>query len=89
LARAPSSRSDSVVVIGLGRFGGAVADALVRLGHDVLGIDEDAALVQSWADRLTHVVQADTTNGDTLRRLGVHEFDRAVVGIGTDMRRAC
>ncbi len=85
MARVPSPRGDSVAVIGLGRFGGAVAESLVRLGHDVLGIDEDAGLVQSWADRLTHVVQADTTNGDTLRRLGVHEFERAVVGIGSDI----
>jgi trk system potassium uptake protein len=83
LASNPSD--DGVVVIGLGRFGGAVAESLVRLGHDVLGIDEDAELVQSWADRLTHVVQADSTNSDTLRRLGVHEFSRAVVGIGTDL----
>lgn len=75
----------SVLVIGLGRFGGAVADSLVRLGHEVLAIDEDAAIVQSWASRLTHVVQADTTNSDTLKRLGVAEFDRAVVGIGTDI----
>jgi trk system potassium uptake protein TrkA len=73
------------VVIGLGRFGGAVAESLSRVGHDVLGIDQDAALVQSWADRLTHVVQADSTNGETLRRLSVHEFERAVVGIGTDL----
>jgi trk system potassium uptake protein len=80
-----SSRDDAVVVIGLGRFGGAVAGSLLRLGHDVLGIDENAALVQSWADRLTHVVQADSTNGDTLRRLGVHEFRRVVVGIGSDL----
>jgi trk system potassium uptake protein TrkA len=85
LARNPSSGAGGVVVIGLGRFGGAVAEALVRLGHDVLGIDENAELVQSWAERLTHVVQADTTNEDTLRRLGVHEFGRAVVGIGTDI----
>jgi trk system potassium uptake protein TrkA len=74
-----------VVVIGLGRFGGAVAESLVRLGHDVLAIDENAELVQSWSDRLTHVVQADTTSSDTLRRLGVGEFGRAVVGIGTDL----
>ena len=85
MARAPAPRSDSVVVIGLGRFGGAVAESLVRLGHDVLGIDVDAELVQSWADRLTHVVQADTTDGGTLRRLGVHEFAHAVVGIGGDI----
>lgn len=76
---------DNVVVIGLGRFGGAVAQSLVRLGHDVLAIDENGELVQSWSDRLTHVVQADTTDSETLRRLGVHEFGRAVVGIGTDL----
>jgi trk system potassium uptake protein len=85
LASRSSPREDAIVVIGLGRFGGAVAGSLQRLGHDVLAIDENAALVQSWADRLTHVVQADTTNGDTLRRLGVHEFPRAVVGIGSDL----
>lgn len=85
MARSSSERTDSVVVIGLGRFGGAVAESLARLGHDVLGIDEDAGLVQAWADTLTHVVQADSTNADALRRLGVAEFGRAVVGIGSDI----
>ncbi|HSX64251.1 MAG TPA: TrkA family potassium uptake protein [Pseudoxanthomonas sp.] len=74
-----------MVVIGLGRFGGSVAASLVRLGHDVLGIDENAEIVQQWADQLTHVVQADTTNSDVLRQLGVKEFSRAVVGIGSDL----
>ncbi len=83
LARHPSS--DAVVVIGLGRFGGAVAQTLTELGHEVLGIDEDAGIVQSWADRLTHVVQADTTDSTTLQRLGVQDFPRAVVAIGTDI----
>lgn len=80
-----SSNPDSVVVIGLGRFGGALAESLVRLGHEVLAIDENETLVQSWADRLTHVVQADASNNETLRRLGVPDFARAVVGIGTDI----
>lgn len=80
-----SAAPGSVLVIGLGRFGGAVADSLVRLGHEVLAIDEDAAIVQSWAGRLTHVVQADTTNTETLKRLGVEDFDKAVVAIGTDI----
>lgn len=83
MARHPSE--DAVVVIGLGRFGGAVALSLAELGHEVLGIDESADIVQSWADRLTHVVQADTTDSETLRRLGVQEFSRAVVAIGTDI----
>jgi trk system potassium uptake protein TrkA len=77
--------TDGIAVIGLGRFGGAVAESLLRLGHDVLGIDESAELVQQWSERLTHVVQADATNGATLRSLGVHDFSHAIVGIGTDI----
>jgi trk system potassium uptake protein TrkA len=81
--KAPTT--DNVVVIGLGRFGGQVAESLVRLGHEVLGIDEDQKIAQSWTDRLTHAVQADSTDDDALRELGVGEFGRAVVGIGTDI----
>jgi trk system potassium uptake protein len=76
---------DSVVVIGLGRFGGAVAQSLVSLGHDVMGIDRDADLVQAWADRLTHAVQADATNVLVMRQLGVADFPHAIVGIGDNM----
>jgi trk system potassium uptake protein TrkA len=79
------SSGDSVVVIGLGRFGGSVADSLMRLGHDVMGIDRDPELVQLWADRLTHAVQADTTNEGVMRQLGVGEFAHAIVGIGADL----
>lgn len=79
------SQSDSVVVIGLGRFGGAVAHSLMQLGHDVMGIDRDAEPVQACADHLTHAVQADATNVQALRQLGVADFAHAVVGIGTDL----
>jgi trk system potassium uptake protein TrkA len=76
---------DAVVVIGLGRFGGAVAETIVGLGQDVLGIDENSERAQAWAERLTHVVQADSTEAETLRRLGVADFTRAVVAIGSDV----
>lgn len=85
LGKRSSPNRDNVVVIGLGRFGTAVAESLIRLENEVLAIDEDAAIVQSMANRFTHVVQADTTNADTLRSLGVADFERAVVGIGTDI----
>lgn len=85
MAKLPSIKSDSVVVIGLGRFGGSVADSLLRLGHQVFGIDESPELVQRWSERLTHVVQADTTDSDVLRQLGVADFHHAVVGIGSDV----
>lgn len=79
------SRGDSVVVIGLGRFGGAVAQSLMSLGHDVMGIDRDADPVQTWADRLTHAVQADATNIMVMRQLGVADFAHAIVGIGDNL----
>ena len=80
-----TSEASSIVVIGLGRFGTAVAQSLVQMGKEVLAIDEDFDLVQRWADELTHVVQADSTDEEALRQLGVGDFDRAVVAIGADI----
>ncbi len=79
------SKGDSVVVIGLGRFGGSVAQSLMHLGHDVMGIDRDAEPIQALADLLTHAVQADSTNTMVMRQLGVADFAHAIVGIGTDL----
>ncbi len=79
------SASDSVVVIGLGRFGGAVAQSLMRLGHDVMGIDNREDLVQFWGDRLTHAVQADSTNENIMLQLGVADFSHAIVAIGSNL----
>lgn len=74
-----------VAVIGLGRFGGAVARSLMRMGHEVLGIDADMDIVQRWSEELTHVVQADSTNQAALKRLGLGEMAYAVVGIGSNI----
>ena len=79
------SDSTSVIVIGLGRFGSAVAQTLIQMGQEVLAVDENQALVERWADDLTHVVQADSTDDQALQQLGVADFDRAVVAIGADI----
>ena len=76
---------DGVLVIGLGRFGTAVAETLMKLGHQVLGVDADPGNVQRTAARLTHAVEADATDEEVMRQLGAGEFGRAVVGIGTDL----
>ena len=75
----------SVLVVGLGRFGSAVAESLVRQNVEVLAVDEDAALVQRYADEFTLTVQADATDGEAMRQLGVSEIDSAVVAIGSDV----
>jgi trk system potassium uptake protein TrkA len=77
--------ASTIVVIGLGRFGTALALELVKTGREVLGIDSDERLVQANAESLTHVVQADTTDEATLRELGIQDFDSAVVAIGSDL----
>ncbi|MFC5997404.1 potassium channel family protein [Quadrisphaera sp. GCM10027208] len=76
---------DAALVVGLGRFGSAIADALNRLGHEVLAVERNPDLVQEWSGRLTHVVEADATSIDALRQLGVEDFPIAVVGIGTSI----
>jgi trk system potassium uptake protein len=83
--RKAESRDDSVVVIGMGRFGKSVATSLAQLGHEVLGIDENAELVQEMSGTLTHMVQANSTSVETLRQLNVGNFTHAVVAIGSDL----
>ena len=74
-----------VLVIGLGRFGGAVARTLERMGHEVLGADTNPARVKEYASDLTQVVEADCTDFSCLEKLGARSFTSAVVGIGSDI----
>jgi trk system potassium uptake protein TrkA len=68
-----------VLVIGLGRFGAATAGQLERQDRDVLAVDTDAGLVQKWADRVTHAVQADARSIDALKQIGAQDFSIGVL----------
>ncbi len=74
---------EPVVVLGLGRFGQAVSAALTREGCEVLCIDRDPELVRQVSKKVTMAVEADVTSRDALEQLGVAEYTRAVVAIGT------
>lgn len=74
-----------VLVIGLGRFGGAIAKTLERMGHEVLGADVSPDLVRQFASDLTKVVEADCTDLTCLQQLGISDFEAAVVAIGGDI----
>lgn len=76
---------EPVLVIGLGRFGGALAQSLVDLGHEVLAVDSRPAVVQEWSGKLTSVVEVDSTSEDAMRQIGAADFERAVVAIGADV----
>ena len=85
MAKSNSTRGDSVVVIGLGRFGAAVARALVAAGHEVLAMDASEEVVQDLAHELPHVVKADSTELVALQQLSVTDFSHAVVSIGANL----
>ena len=73
------------VVIGLGRFGSAVATELSSLGHEVLAVDEREDHVQRVAEKVTHAVTGDARDPSVLRALGVRNYDCAVVAVGDDI----
>jgi len=69
-------------VIGLGGFGESVALELMRLGHDVLGIDSSEAKANQMADKLTQTVIANASDEEALRELDLHRFDAVMIAIG-------
>ncbi len=73
-------------VIGMGRFGSSVATSLYRLGYEVLAIDKDEDRIEDVLNQVTHAVQADGTDEEALRAIGIRNFDVVVVAIGQDIQ---
>jgi trk system potassium uptake protein TrkA len=81
----PFKRRHQVAVLGLGRFGSAVAQELTRLGHEVLAVDASTKAVQDLSDEVTYAAQADIMDSDALKGLGLSGFDTAIVGVSSDL----
>jgi trk system potassium uptake protein len=85
LAKNKINHDDAVLVIGLGRFGGAIATELARTDREVLAIDSGLERVQRFSTIVTHAVAADVTNIDALRQIGAEAFGTAVVAVGSSV----
>ena len=72
-------------VIGLGRFGSAVATTLLQLGQDVIGVDNDAERVRQMGELTDNALQIDATDMRALQQAGIGEADVAVVSIGENI----
>ena len=79
-------KNKQYIVVGLGRFGSAIAETLCEAGEEVLGVDKDMDLVEGMRDKITHAVQMDAMDRDALEALGVRDFDVAFVTMGSDIR---
>ncbi|MDT3698553.1 MAG: TrkA family potassium uptake protein [Thermincola sp.] len=73
-------------VIGLGRFGSSVAKTLTAQGYEVLAIDDDQGRIQEIAPIVTHAIQADAKDEQTLKAIGIRNFDVVIVAIGQDIQ---
>jgi trk system potassium uptake protein TrkA len=76
----------SFVIIGSGRFGTAIARELVLSGSEVMLIDRNEEIVQTMSDVVTYAIQADATDENTLKSLGIRNFETAIVAIGEDIQ---
>lgn len=79
-------KNKQFVVIGLGRFGMSVATTLSDAGYEVMAVDNNEETIQEISSVVTHAVEADVTDVDVLKSLGIKDFDVAVVGIGRDIQ---
>ncbi|MBI2871592.1 MAG: TrkA family potassium uptake protein [Chloroflexi bacterium] len=75
-----------VAVIGLGRFGGAVARELYQMGHDVLAIDRDERVTQDLVGQVTYAVAGNAISAEFLEEVGIKDVDAAVVAVGVDIQ---
>jgi trk system potassium uptake protein len=78
----------SFLVIGAGRFGGALARTLFDLGHEVVVVDRDAEAVEAVMAHTTQAVVLDAADDEALARLGPSNFDVVVVAIGESFESA-
>lgn len=74
------------VVIGCGRFGTSVAKTLYKLGYEVLAVDKSPEKIQEISDDVTHAVEADATDENAMKSIGIRNFDVAIVTIGSNIQ---
>lgn len=78
-------KDKNVLVLGLGRFGSALARKLFEKGVEVMAVDRDYTKVQKLADQVTYAAQSDMTDEEAMRELGINNFDIAVIATGSNI----
>ena len=71
-----------VLVIGLGRFGTALALGLTDRGAEVVAVDSELEFVAAVKDRIGHALQLDSTDPAALQAVDVSSCTLAVVAMG-------
>ena len=72
-------------MIGLGRFGTALAITLANAGKEVIVVDRNESKVKELRQYTDYAFVAEELNADTLREIGIQNCDVAIVCIGEKM----
>ena len=72
-------------VLGLGRFGRGVAQALYESGAEVMVVDKDDELLRQFSSQATYAVPADLSDEDEVKNLGLGGMDAVIVAMGMDL----
>jgi trk system potassium uptake protein TrkA len=79
-------KNKQFAVIGIGRFGESLIKELTRLGYEVLAIDVDENRINEAVGIVTHAIQADSMDENTLKAIGIRNFDVVIVAIGDNIQ---
>lgn len=72
------------IVIGLGNFGLALSTKLTKLGHEVIGVDNNLSKVEQHKDEITNTICLDACDAHALNMLPLNEANAVIVAIGED-----
>ncbi|MDD6101707.1 MAG: TrkA family potassium uptake protein [Clostridiales bacterium] len=83
-----NSDKKQYIVIGLGRFGRSVAMQLEANGCMVLAIDDNEKNVNFISEYVTHAICMDVTDEESLKEIGMSNFDGVIVSMGSNLNSA-
>ena len=72
-------------VFGLGRYGRAVAEELVKSGAEVIAIDENEEYVNDASASIPICKCADITDPEVIERLGIANVDIVIVAMASNL----
>jgi len=79
------SINKTYAVLGLGRYGSAVARELVRGGAEVLAVEVHQSIVNNLADSIPVCKCADITDPEVIKRLGISNIDVVIVAMASNL----
>lgn len=78
--------SKSFAVLGLGRFGKRIARSLYDMGADVIAVDGNPEQLEKVAGNVTYSVEADLTDAEDIKGIGIENTDVVIVAMGSDLK---